>query len=247
MNTTTCLTLSVLTLIWSVACSNDSSSNDEPNDNTGGSTSVRGGSGGQTHASGGSSGNVGGASAAGGTRAAPVSDPTGFSIRIPTSHTLTCNDGSTESFDDTDWICSFAYGGKTGTVYIQSTPTSCKVIMSAQATFTTDLAQIAIDGKLTNVEGAAYDWGGNHRNDMLTFSYGGNTYDYYHSSFGFGWRKCQNMDCLQVSVGSTGSVTEDGCASTRTLPAVCSQIQKDGTYDSLSADSFAKCVGDPNA
>jgi hypothetical protein len=216
---------------------------------TGGTSSERGGS----SATGGASSERGGSSATGGTGSTGKLDSaTGFVIRTPSSHSFNCNSPSTgesssETFSDADWICSFSYNGKTGAVYIQSTPTACKVVMSAMPVFTTATAQISFDGKVSELTNAKYDWGGNHHNDSLSFAYEKDTFKYYHSSFGFGWRSCQNMDCLQVSAGSTDSVTTDGCKSDRAIPIVCSQIKEDGSYDSLSVDSFKKCLGDPNA
>jgi hypothetical protein len=109
--------------------------------------------------------------------------------------------------------------------------------------YTNLLAQISIDGTVTSLANAQYDWGGNHHNDALTFDYQGKTYRFYHSSFGYGWRQCQNMDCINIyTLGATTLETE-GCASTRTLPEVCVPIKADGTHDPL-VDTFKKCPGD---
>lgn len=183
-------------------------------------------------------GNAAGGSAAGGSNV----DPHGFTLRLPTSRQVTCA-GSVHTLEDSDWICTFNYGATKGFVYIQSTPVDCVQVMSVVPSFTS-VAQLSINGQVTSLGSASYDWGGNHHNDMLSFTYGGNGYDYYHSSFGFGWRSCNDMDCLQVSVGATGTVTNDGCTSTRTLPQVCSQIATNGTYADLAVDKFAKCPGD---
>ncbi len=108
-----------------------------------------------------------------------------------------------------------------------------------------ELAQISINGTVTTLANAEYDWGGNHHNDALSFYYQNAHYQYYHSSFGFGWRSCQPMDCINVyAVGGTTPTTE-GCASTRTLPEVCVLIKTGGTHDPL-VDKFAKCAGDPS-
>jgi hypothetical protein len=91
----------------------------------------------------------------------------------------------------------------------------------------------------------SYDWGGNHHNDAIEFDAAGKHWRAYHSSFGFGWRQCQPMDCLQQTQGVGGTVIEDGCTKERTLPAVCRPIKADGSYDAL-VDSFKPCLGDPN-
>ena len=72
----------------------------------------------------------------------------------------------------------------------------------------------------------------------------GTSYRYYHSSFGFGWRRCQPMDCVQ-ELRSDG-VVDDGCTPARTRPIVCVEIAEDGTEPAL-LDTFEKCLGDPDA
>ena len=166
--------------------------------------------------------------------------PAGFEVRKPQERTVSC-DGENLTLLDADWICTFEHKGKSGFVYIQSNMTSCEVIFGANPVFTTAGSWINIDGKISETTGANYDWGGNHHNDFLEFTYSGTKYKYYHSSFGYGWRSCQNMDCIQVG----DPVTEDGCTKERTLPAVCQQVQADGTVGSFE-DSFEPCAGDPN-
>ena len=130
-----------------------------------------------------------------------------------------------------------------GYFYIQSSPKSCTEIMSAMPNFTTDKAELYLNGKINAISSSNYDWGGNHHNDALTFSYNGKVYKYYHSSFGFGWRSCQDMDCLQVYESDGTTLIEDGCTSSRALPVVCRQANADGTFDSFT-DTFEKCYGD---
>jgi hypothetical protein len=150
---------------------------------------------------------------------------------------MTCGEIGDISVTDADWICSFDYGGTKGYVYILAKPTDC----SLYPNFTTQLAQISINNEVTPLEKATYEWGGNHHNDKISFTYDGNEYHYFHSSFGTGSRACQNMDCLQVSVGATGTVTDDGCKSSRSIPIVCSKVKADGSYDDLSVDTFKPC------
>jgi hypothetical protein len=161
---------------------------------------------------------------------------------------LTCTGGgigggsSVEDFSDVDWVCTYDYDGEQGHLYVQSTPVSCVWMMSAQATYETQSAQVSIDGQLHPLENAQYFWGGNHRNDYLTFEYDGRSYDYNHSSFGSGWRACQNMDCMTVD--DHGDL-DDGCTVDRTLPVICVKIESDGTHAPL-VDTFEPCPGDPN-
>ena len=148
------------------------------------------------------------------------------------------------TFAYTDWLCTFAHGGQSGYLYMQGSPKDCTCTMGCTPTFATQ-AWLSIDGKVTEVTPASYDWGGNHNNDSLEFAFGGKAFKAYHSSFGFGWRKCQPMDCLQVEDKIAGTVSEDGCTKARTLPIACVPIEKDGTHAALT-DTFKPCPGDPN-
>jgi len=178
-----------------------------------------------------------------------TTDPFGFNIRIPQIHTLECEGGpmgdDTIDQTDVDWVCTFDHDGVSGHIYLQATPTSCFMVMSPTPVFEAAGAWISIDGVLTNLENSGYEWGGNHHNDWLHFDYQGQTYKYYHSSFGWGWRQCQPMDCIQVYSPGMDDLVEDGCTMDRTLPAVCVQVEEDGTYPEL-VDNFEPCAGDPN-
>ncbi|MFO0547092.1 MAG: hypothetical protein U0271_01825 [Polyangiaceae bacterium] len=202
--------------------------------------------------SGGQGGNVqggGGAGASGGDNFGGGAQEFGFTIRTPEERSVTCSDypngGSTDpiTFADSDWLCTYDYEGVTGYVYIASTPVDCEWTLDANPVFATKRAQISIDGVVTDLVGAAYDWGGNHHNDSLSFTYDSKNFQYYHSSFGFGFRSCQNMDCATVSANDT--LLEDGCTKDRTLPIVCQEIQPDGTHGDF-VDTFMHCAGDPN-
>jgi hypothetical protein len=141
---------------------------------------------------------------------------------------------------DTDWLCTFQEGSVEGYIYVQSTPTGtnefCVPIMTVVQ------AQISIDGQVSALQNAQYDWGGNHNNDFLTFEYDDKSFEYYHSSFGYGWRACHPMDCMLVDDGQT---LDDGCTMERTRPVVCVLIEDDGSHDEL-VDTFEPCPGDPN-
>lgn len=179
-----------------------------------------------------------------GNSSATVSKPEAlFTTRVPDSTELNCSESGKIKFSQADWICSFNYGGKSGYFYVQSTPKTCEQIMSATAVFSTDKAQLYLGGSLITLSSAQYDWGGNHKNDYITFTYDGKLFKYYHSSFGFGWRSCQEMDCLQVYKTDSTTVIEDGCTSSRTLPVVCRQANADGSFGSFT-DTFARCAGD---
>lgn len=179
-----------------------------------------------------------------------VPNDLGFTIRYPQTHTLTCpNDGSGFPAEDlvtpdADWLCTFAYGADSGYVYIRATPTRCVVTMSGNPVYEDCAGWIALDGVVTAVTDAGYDWGGNHHNDSLTFTRDGKRFDFDHSSYGWGYRSCQDPDCIVVR-DSGGTILEDGCTMDRTLPAVCQQIGTDGTWGSFE-DVFAPCAGDPN-
>jgi hypothetical protein len=161
---------------------------------------------------------------------------------------VTCSKPGPMATDGTypyaDWLCTFAHGGTKGYVYVQNTPKDCTCMMTCTPAFASQ-GWVSIDGKVTPLNPVGYDWGGNHNNDSLEFAVAGKTYKAYHSSFGFGWRKCQPMDCLQVEDQIAGTVSEDGCTKDRTLPIACVPIAPDGTHAALT-DTFKPCLGDPN-
>jgi hypothetical protein len=227
--------------------------------NAGGSSSTTGGKGGSGGAPGSKGGSaalgggasvggagVGGATGAGGSSSTDpaVPDEYGFLRRVPSQRDLTCT-GAYENqvqIPDTDWICTFEDAQGKGVVYFQSTPVSCRQVLSAVATFQT-VGWLSRNGAVTKLSSAAYDWGGNHHNDALDFEVDGVKYGYYHSSFGWGW--CQNMDCARIYASDGTTVQTDGCTHERTMPIVCSAIEADDTAQPLE-DHFATCLGDPN-
>jgi len=189
------------------------------------------------------------------TGASDVSEDTvdndlGFTIRYPATHHIDCEDPDpdfpAEDLDepDADWLCTFDYDGASGHVYVQATPTGCFVTLSSTPVYDDCAGWIALDGTVSPVTDADYDWGGNHHNDTITFTWDGKRFTYDHSSFGWGFRQCQEMDCLVVR-DSGGDLIEDGCTKDRTLPAVCRLIGTDGTWGSFE-DTFEPCDGDPN-
>jgi hypothetical protein len=147
---------------------------------------------------------------------------------------------------DLDWLCTFAGASAPAHVYVrlrQIGTTSAG--LAKTPVYTAELAQVSVDGVVSTLDKVDYDYGGGHHNDSLSFDYGGERHSYYHSSFGFGFRACQPMDCRNVyEPGATTPKTE-GCAADRALPEVCVGIEPDGTHPPLN-DTFMKCQGDPS-
>jgi hypothetical protein len=226
---------------------------------TGGTTGSSGASGsggdsatGGATGSGGASG-TGGIAGVGGSTASGGSTGTGgeygFTYRSPGSQSITCTDsGQTRTFEvlDEDWLCTFHHDSRVDYVYVRASPTGeCARFLIPL--YQIELAQISVDGVVTSLADAHYDFGGNHHNDSVSFAFGGKTYKYSHSSLGYGYRQCQPMDCMVVyAAGSATTVETDGCTATRTLPEVCVAIKADQTHAALAPDPFKKCPGDPN-
>ncbi len=161
----------------------------------------------------------------------------GFCVRVPGKHVLP----SGEQWD-LDQLCTYASGGNPGFLYVQATPSVLDDVTGLQ--YATVGAWVSF-GDVAQAVTAKYDGGGNHRNDWCEIDFGKTVLKYYHSSFGYGWRCCQPMDCFQVLDGPAGAVTDNGCGADRMHPVVCVKVQQDGTWADL-VDTFAKCAGDPN-
>jgi hypothetical protein len=239
----------LLTLAMFIGCNSNGNSPVDP-DGQGGSGF--GGSGGEGVGGKGAGGEgVGGKGAGGegvgGASSESTLDEYGFMRRRPETRQVTCSKYPSEAsakpqkLEDTDYICTFAYKDNTATLYFQNTVNSCIYIMSAQPRFKSR-GWITQGGQVTELSDVTYDWGGNHHNDSVDFKLGDRNFRYYHSSFGFGWRACQNLDCIQI-VDKDGTVLEDGCEPTRSLPITCVQIDSKGKADELK-DTFAVCPGD---
>lgn len=174
----------------------------------------------------------------------------GFEIRAPKQdYNIQCEgqgwDGNPAFFEggDADWICTFDYEGQTGAVYVQATPASCAVLMSVVPEYQTQ-AWISFGSTPKALEAVGYDAGGNHQNNYFWFTYEQKKFTYDHSSYGFGFRVCQPIDCVRVA-DSDGEILEDGCTKERTLPIVCVPVGADGSFGPLE-DTFKPCNGDPN-
>lgn len=209
----------------------------------GGSSNAGGMGGGVTGGSGGS----GGGSGTGGT---PGEGEYGFSYRSPGSKSVTCaGEIGSQTMDepDQDWLCTFHHGGRTDYVYLRASATGECLPGLYVPQYKLELAQISSDGAVTPLDHAQYDYGGNHHNDTVSFDFEGRIHKYGHSSFGYGGRRCQPMDCRVVyAAGSSTTVETDGCTSARTLPEVCVAIKADRTHAVLTTDPYKKCPGDPS-
>ena len=178
-----------------------------------------------------------------------------FKTRVPQKDVYTCSmdDGyisMKQSFEQRDFICSFKYDGREGFIYAQASPTSCIQSMGLDPVYSTDTAVMYIGGKYTPITDLVYDVGGNHRNDNFRFTFEGKVYEYDHSSYGWGYRKCHTMDCLRVYEADGETEILDGCASfdedlnnVRKLPIVCRFADEEGKFDDFT-DTFEICEGD---
>jgi hypothetical protein len=191
----------------------------------------RGGGGGEGDR-GGRGGTGGGAGAgAGGVAGASTSGEHGFTFRNPDAEQL-------------DWLCSFGQSEPQGFVYVRLDQTgTTQAGIATIPVYTAALAQVSVAGTVSMLDGAVYDYGGGHNNDSLTIEYQGKSYSYYHSSFGFGFRKCQPMDCIDVYELGTTTLETEGCGPERALPEVCVPIEAGGLHAPLG-DTFQKCPGD---
>jgi hypothetical protein len=140
-------------------------------------------------------------------------------------------------------LCTFGGASTPGYVYAQLRQTGTQQVGIAQIpVYEVQLAQLARGGTVIDLDNTQYDYGGGHHNDSLSFDYEGVTHRFYHSSFGFGFRACQPMDCRDVYELGAASPQQEGCAD-RSLAEVCVAVQSDGTHAPLT-DTFMKCAGD---
>lgn len=155
-------------------------------------------------------------------------------------------------FDQQDWICTFKYADKEGFVYVQGSPTDCQTTgMGMNPEISVDTAVLYVNGKYATLKDLNYEWGGNHHNDKFRFTYDGKVYEYFHSSYGFGGRSCQEMDCMRVFESDGTTLIEDGCktfdedlSTVRSLPVVCRFASvDDGSFGDFT-DTFELCNGD---
>jgi hypothetical protein len=162
----------------------------------------------------------------------------GFCVRVPQKHVVPMEGmggDSTVELPDKDHVCTFVLGKSSGYFYVQATPLKVKAF--GGTVFDTVGAWTSFGDVAAQVD-AAYDGGGNHQNDWVTFTHDGKNLKLYHSSFGWGWRVCRPMDCIQVLSGPGGTVSDDGCGLDRTHPIVCVLVSDDGSIPDL-VDPFA--------
>jgi len=162
-------------------------------------------------------------------------------------------DGGTEEYGFTlrkpgaknlDWLCTFQGDAESGYVYVRLLQTGTEMKGLAETpVYSAELAQLSVNGAVSTLQNAQYDYGGGHHNDALSFDYGGDMHSYYHSSFGFGFRSCQPMDCRNIYALGTTTLQTEGCGATRSLPETCVVIETDGSHAAL-VDKFQKCAGD---
>lgn len=203
---------------------------------------------------------TGGTSASGGTSSTGGTTSTGgstggggeygFTYRSPGSKSITCaGEIGTQTMDepDEDWLCTFHHGNRADYVYIRASATGECLPGLYVPQYRLELAEISMDGAVTSLANAKYDYGGNHHNDAVSFDFEGRTHKYDHSSLGYGGRRCQPMDCMVVYAAGSATVVEtDGCTSARTLPEVCVAIKANRTHGALTPDPFKRCPGDPS-
>lgn len=182
-------------------------------------------------------------------------DPRGFPIRRPRMREVPCMDQgrggcdgmATATVEDADFVCTLRHGARDREfVYVQSTPVRVDsgLGLVPLPVFERAGAWLSDGSQVTAMDlGGIYDIGGGHQNDSMTVDLGDTVYRYYHSSFGFGFRKCQEMDCLQTYAPGASTPTTDGCTRDRTLPVVCVRVAADGTVPPL-VDTFMRCPGD---
>jgi hypothetical protein len=174
-----------------------------------------------------------------------IDNPWGFTLRTPRERSIACEadagcpqDGTLE-FTDEDVVCTFTIDGRDDVVYLQATPTQ----QLATGSFVLlpifeARAFLSSNNVVTELTGATYDYGGGHHNDFYRFNLDGEAFTYNHSSYGFGFRACQPVDCVQREGGDADI---DGCRPARTLPEACITV---GNPMPALTDTFARCNGD---
>lgn len=172
-----------------------------------------------------------------------IENPWGFTMRTPGTHRLPCEDlefsCTSEHFEafDKDYVCTLSIDGHDAVVYVRATPTAVNTGGFPFPVYDEVKGFVAEDGSIVEVP-AAYDYGGNHHNDLLTITLGGVRYTWDHSSYGYGFRACAPPDCLKREEGDAYT---DGCQPERTLPEACIAVA-----DPLPelVDTFETCPGD---
>lgn len=180
----------------------------------------------------------------GGSDAGMIDGPFGFTLRLPGTREVPCTgifcNSPTQTAEDTDYICDLRWSGLEYYVYVQSHGTSFLDFMGLL--YEVDGAWYS-DGTNATPTTAVYLWGGNHHNDSLIVDLPSHQVRWDHSSFGFGFRQCQPMDCVAVYEAGPGAELVNGCQPERTVPAICKRVAPDGTITAWE-DTFMRCAGD---
>lgn len=168
----------------------------------------------------------------------------GFELRAPVRRLVPCSGPACPSpeveADEIDYVCDLRYGALDHYLYVQARPVSFVGFMGYN--YEVDGAWIS-DGTTATPITAVYNYGGGHHNDTLTADVPGYQVRYDHSSFGFGFRQCQPMDCLVVYQAGPGAEIENGCGRDRTVPTICKRVGADATLEPF-VDTFMRCPGD---
>lgn len=170
----------------------------------------------------------------------------GFQLRVPVTRTVPCvgeggfcPDGSIE-FPDRDFVCTLKYQAIDAYLYVQASPTIYVGFMGPG--FETVGAWLS-DGVTAEPVTASYDWGGGHHNEAIVLDLPSQRFQYWHSSFGFGFRACHPPDCLDVYQPGSADLVESGCSPERSLPIICVAVTETGALPPL-VDTFETCPGD---
>jgi hypothetical protein len=163
-----------------------------------------------------------------------------FAIRAPKEKSLLCRGGNsgkgdTLRFYDIDLVCDCRNDSLQATIYVQTSPDSCV----NYPYYGVVNAWIKINGKVSPLQSAAYYYGGNHHNDQVVFSYGGHTFNLFHSSMGFGGRACAEPDCMQICEDAQcrtikfNGCARQACSDRPTLKVTCVQVEINGSVPPL--------------
>jgi hypothetical protein len=183
---------------------------------------------------------------------------TDFIIRVPQEHTLTCTGtggGQIAQFMDIDQVCRIANAALNVDLYIQTTPTACTTAGWVVPTTYGASAFIKRNHTIEPVAVASYDYGGNHHNDTITFTLDNETHVLWHSSIGYGGRRCAPIDC-QIRCGTNPTCDEysgftvNGCeraagSGPPPLPVICVVVNADGSLPPL-LDPWTAHTGYPD-
>ena len=173
-----------------------------------------------------------------------------FEMRVPKRDAYTCEEKGdwgdrvfTETFPQSDFVCTYDYDGEKGFLYVQLSPISCSFGLSLTPNYDVDKAELYVNGKFVDISDVKYEWGGNHHVQKLWFTYKGKVFRYGQSSLGFGGRPCQGMDCLNIFESDRKTYVVNGCDEQRAIPIVCNGVNAENPVFDFT-DKFKVCDGD---